>query len=81
MNEQTGSQEPRTGLRKGTGTDVAMESSSVTLVKGDLRRIPSARLLPSATMRKAAVMSFSSGVGDYQCAPVAARIRLTIVCK
>jgi len=34
----------------GTGTDVAMESASVTLVKGDLRGIARARHLSGATM-------------------------------
>ena len=35
----------------GTGTDVAMESAGVTLVKGDLRAIARARALSRATMR------------------------------
>ncbi len=35
----------------GTGTDVAMESAGVTLVKGDLRSIARAALLSRATMR------------------------------
>jgi len=35
----------------GTGTDVAMESAEVTLVKGDLRGIVRARRLSRATMR------------------------------
>jgi Cu+-exporting ATPase len=39
------------GIAMGTGTDVAMESASVTLVKGDLRAIASARKLSRATMR------------------------------
>jgi Cu+-exporting ATPase len=39
------------GIAMGTGTDVAMESASVTLVKGDLRAIASARNLSRATMR------------------------------
>ncbi len=34
----------------GTGTDIAMESASVTLVKGDLRGIVRARRLSQATM-------------------------------
>ena len=39
------------GIAMGSGTDVAMESAGVTLVKGDLRAIASARKLSRATMR------------------------------
>jgi Cu+-exporting ATPase len=39
------------GIAMGTGTDVAMESSGVTLVKGDLRGIARAIVLSSRTMR------------------------------
>ena len=39
------------GLAMGTGTDVAMESAGVTLVKGDLRGIVRARRLSRATIR------------------------------
>ena len=39
------------GIAMGTGTDIAMESAGVTLVKGDLRALARARLLSRATMR------------------------------
>jgi Cu+-exporting ATPase len=39
------------GIAMGTGTDVAMESAAVTLVKGDLRGIATARALSRATMK------------------------------
>jgi Cu+-exporting ATPase len=39
------------GIAMGTGTDVAMESAAVTLVKGDLRGIVKARALSRATMK------------------------------
>jgi Cu+-exporting ATPase len=39
------------GIAMGTGTDVAMNSAQVTLVKGDLRGIATARLISVATVR------------------------------
>jgi P-type Cu+ transporter len=39
------------GIAMGTGTDIAMKSAGITLVKGDLRGIVRARVLSGATMR------------------------------
>ncbi|HEY6391779.1 MAG TPA: heavy metal translocating P-type ATPase [Bryobacteraceae bacterium] len=39
------------GIAMGTGTDIAMQSAAITLVKGDLRGIVRARALSRATMR------------------------------
>jgi len=41
----------KVGVAMGTGTDVAMESAGVTLLKGDLNGIVRARRLSRATMR------------------------------
>ena len=40
------------GIAVGTGTDIAIESSDITLVKGDLEAIPAAIMLSKKTMRK-----------------------------
>ncbi|MCB0161607.1 MAG: HAD-IC family P-type ATPase, partial [Caldilineaceae bacterium] len=39
------------GMAIGTGTDVAMETADVTLMRGDLRTVPQAITLSHATMR------------------------------
>jgi Cu+-exporting ATPase len=39
------------GIALGTGTDVAMETADVTLMRGDLRAVPQALALSQATMR------------------------------
>jgi Cu+-exporting ATPase len=39
------------GIAMGTGTDVAIQSAQVTLVKGDLRGIPRARIISEQTVR------------------------------
>ncbi len=40
------------GMAVGTGTDIAMEASDITLMRGDLRAIPAAIRLSKATMKK-----------------------------
>jgi Cu+-exporting ATPase len=58
----------------GTGTDVAMESAGVTLVKGDLRAILRARRLSRATMRNIKQNLFWAFVYNALGVPVAAGV-------
>ena len=60
------------GIAMGTGTDVAIESGSVTLVKGDLRGIVSARRLGRATLRNIRENLFLAFVYNAVSIPVAA---------
>jgi Cu+-exporting ATPase len=62
------------GIAMGTGTDVAMESAGVTLVKGDLRGIVRARRLSRATMRNIRQNLFFAFVYNSLGVPVAAGI-------
>jgi Cu+-exporting ATPase len=60
------------GLAMGTGTDVAIESADITLVKGDLRGIVRARRLSRATMRNIRQNLFFAFVYNAAGVPVAA---------
>ena len=60
------------GMAMGTGTDVAMQSAGVTLVKGDLRGIVRARRLSQATMRNIRQNLFFAFVYNALGVPVAA---------
>lgn len=62
------------GIAMGTGTDVAMESAGVTLVKGDLRGIARARRLSHATMRNIRQNLFFAFIYNSLGVPVAAGI-------
>ncbi|MDA8239331.1 MAG: heavy metal translocating P-type ATPase [Nitrospiraceae bacterium] len=62
------------GVAMGTGTDVAMQSAGVTLVKGDLRGIVRARRLSRATMRNIKQNLFFAFVYNALGVPIAAGV-------
>ncbi|MDX1332837.1 MAG: heavy metal translocating P-type ATPase [Robiginitalea sp.] len=62
------------GIAMGTGTDVAIESASITLVKGDLRGIVKARNLSEAVMRNIRQNLFFAMVYNTLGVPIAAGV-------
>jgi Cu+-exporting ATPase len=62
------------GIAMGTGTDIAIESAGVTLVKGDLRGIVRARRLSRATMRNVRQNLFFAFVYNSIGVPLAAGV-------
>ena len=62
------------GVAMGTGTDVAIESAGVTLLKGDLTGIVRARKLSAATMRNIRQNLFFAFVSNAAGVPIAAGV-------
>ena len=67
------------GIAMGTGTDVAIESAGITLVKGDLRGILRARHLSRATMRNIRQNLFLAFIYNAIGVPVAAGILYPVI--